>query len=237
MGRNNYFQFKKFKIIQEKSAMKVNTDGILLGTWVNTFGVKAALDIGTGTGLIALMLAQRSTAKITGIEIEENAAREARLNVANSPWQGRISIYNSSFQEFAKNTKEKFDLIVSNPPFFANNKKPTVKTRKIARHNDLLPFTELISYSTNLLNEKGRISVIVPFQSAPKISKLATDEGFFLIRNTDVKSNPETPAIRCLMEFRRKKAIPEKNCFSIFKSHSEYSEDFKKLTKEFYLNF
>ena len=115
---NNYFQFKQFRIEQEKSAMKVGTDGILLGAWVNISKVKSILDIGTGTGLIALMLAQRCDANITGIEIESSAAEEALENANNTPWKNRLTIQNISLQEFSTTSKNKFDLIVSNPPFF-----------------------------------------------------------------------------------------------------------------------
>lgn len=237
MGRNNYFRFKQFTIIQEKSAMKVNTDGVLLGAWVNTSGVEYALDVGTGTGLIALMLAQRTTAEITGIEIEENAAGEATFNVTNSPWGSRIIIQNLSFQEYAENTEKKFDLIISNPPYFSKNKKSTASTRSIARHNDLLPFPELISCSLKLLNNKGRLCVIVPVQSLQEITKLAANTGLFLNQFTEVKSNPETPVIRCLMEFSKTKTALQKSCLSIFNSHSVYSEELKNLTKDYYLNF
>jgi tRNA1Val (adenine37-N6)-methyltransferase len=237
MGRNTYFEFKQFKIIQEESAMKVNTDGVLLGAWVNTSGVEYALDVGTGTGLIALMLAQRSTAEITGIEIEENAAGEAKFNAANSQWGNRIKIQNISFQEYAANNEKKFELIISNPPYYTKNKKSATTNRSIARHNDLLPFPELISFSLKLLNKKGRLCIIVPAQSSLEISNLAYKKDLFLKKLTEVKSNPETPAIRCLMEFSKTKTALQKDCLSIFKSRSEYSEEYKNLTKDFYLNF
>ncbi len=115
---NNYFQFKQFKIVQQNSAMKVGTDGVLLGAWTNVENVTSVLDIGTGTGLIALMMAQRTESKIVGVEIDKAAAGEAIENVKNSHWGERISIKNSSFQDFLKSEENRFDLIISNPPFF-----------------------------------------------------------------------------------------------------------------------
>ena len=123
MGRNNYFQFKQFTIIQEKAAMKVGTDGVLLGAWTGVSGAKSILDIGAGTAVIALMMAQRTNAKITGIEIEKNAATEAAENAANSPLgQPHKNCADISFQEFTQNCTERFDLIVSNPPFYVNGR-------------------------------------------------------------------------------------------------------------------
>ncbi|MDD2381516.1 MAG: methyltransferase, partial [Mariniphaga sp.] len=144
MGRNNYFQFKHFSIIQENAAFKVGTDAVLLGSWVNISTAKTILDIGTGTGIIALMMAQRSTARITGIEIEKNAAEEATGNVKNSPWNQRVNILNTSFQDFVKAHTGVFDLIVSNPPFFTNSQKSKCNLLALARHNDLLPHARLV---------------------------------------------------------------------------------------------
>ena len=123
--------------------MKVGTDGILLGAWVNVANVKSVLDIGTGTGLIALMIVQRSRAKITAIEIDENAANEAVLNILNSPWKKCIEIYNISLQDFTKAANQKFDLIVSNPPFFNNSLKKKSDAENFARHTDSLSYAEL----------------------------------------------------------------------------------------------
>ena len=151
------FKFKEFSIIQEKSAMKVGTDGVLLGCWVSSEKVNNILDIGCGTGLITLMLGQRNLdSNITGIEIDKRAIQEAQLNISNSDWNQRIEIKHTSLQQF--NPQLKFDLIVSNPPFFPQNK--SQKSRDIARHTNTLSFEELIDNANNLLEKKGGLLTI-----------------------------------------------------------------------------
>ena len=238
MGRNNYFQFKQFKIIQEKAAMKIGTDGVLLGAWAHVSGVKSVLDVGTGTGVIAIMMAQRSTAKIIGIEIEKNAAGESIFNLQNSPWKERISIENLSFQEFVETSQSTFDLIISNPPFFINNTKNPDRNRTIARHNNLLPLTDLVNGSVKLLKKSGKLALILPVIAAEEFIKLAKNEGLHLVRLTEVKSNLQKNTHRYLMEFTKKQTALKKDCLTIYKeSGSDYSELYKQLTCDFYLNF
>ncbi len=238
MGRNNYFQFKQFKIVQEKSAMKVGTDGVLLGAWSSVEKAKTVLDIGTGTGLISLMMAQRSGARVTGIEIEKLAANEAVDNIINSKWKDRISIENISFQDFVNNTQNTFDLIVSNPPFFSDSFKNEIQNRAIARHNHLLSFHELVRGSVKLLNENGLFSVVLPNIEANKFINLAKHEGLNLTRRTDIKPKASKSANRCLMEFAKKQSIPEISALIIYnEDNSDFTEDYKQLTRDFYLNF
>lgn len=191
MSHNNYFQFKQFKIIQEKAAMKVNTDGVLLGAWTNLDGVKTVLDVGAGTGLIALMIAQRCDAIITGVEIEKNAAEEAVQNVQNSNWGNRVTIQNISFQEFAAVSEIEFDLIVSNPPFFSNGVKNADPNLSMARHNDLLPFTDIISGAVKLLTDTGKLALILPLDQSVDFIEKARLNRLFLNRMTDVKPFPD----------------------------------------------
>lgn len=236
MGRNNYFQFKKFRILQEKSAMKVNTDGVLLGAWTNLEGVETVLDIGTGTGLISLMIAQRTNAFITGVEIEKNAAEEAARNVLTSEWSNRIVIRHISFQDFASETQQKFDLIITNPPFFSNSVKNTNPHISMARHNHALPFEDLISGTKNLLNEKGRLSLILPFSSAHEFIEKARQECLFITRMTEVKPFPHKNPNRCLMEFGKLQVEEENTSMSVFdESGKDYSEEFKNMARDFYL--
>lgn len=238
MGRNNYFQFKQFRIIQEKSAMKVGTDGVLLGAWVDILNINTILDVGTGTGLIALMLAQRLDAKITGIEIEKNAAKEATENVLNSLWHERITIQNISFQKFAENTKTKFDLIVSNPPFFINDKRSAKTELSVARHSDKLPLGDLAKYSEKMLSEDGRLGLILPVYSAERFIKIASWFDLYLIRLTKVRPGENKPPNRFLMEFGRRNAWLIENEISIQNNGgTDFSANYKKLTGDFYLNF
>jgi tRNA1Val (adenine37-N6)-methyltransferase len=238
MAHNNWYQFKQFKIIQEKAAMKVGTDGVLLGAWVNISGAKAILDVGTGTGIIALMLAQRSRTNIIGIEIEENAAGEAAENIRNSPWPNRISIQHKSFQEFAATSQNQFDCIVSNPPFFANNIQSANKNLAIARHSNLLSFADLAKESKKLLTAKGKLALILPADSAPKFIETAKNYGLYLSLLTEVKPNPKKTANRHLMEFTQNPVQTEKNTLSIRNDDgNDFSPQYKLLTHNFYLKF
>jgi tRNA1Val (adenine37-N6)-methyltransferase len=238
MGRNNYFQFKQFLIIQDRAAMKVGTDSVLIGAWVNVQNEKRILDIGAGTGLIALMMAQRTSAQITGIEIEKNAAEEAIQNCSNSVWAGRLSIQNISFQEYEKNCNEKFDLIISNPPFFINDQKSKSNNLAIAKHNDLLPLSDLVSGSKKLLSEDGKLAVILPVIPAKKLIELAIANGLFLIRLTEVFPTPQKKTNRYLMEFSTKNDFFNKESLTISDGPTnQFSNSYKELTKDFYLNF
>lgn len=238
MGRNNYFQFKQFKIIQEKSAMKVGTDGVLLGAWVNTENARTVLDVGTGTGLIALMLAQRSDAKITAIEIEKSAAVEAVENVRNSIWHNRISVHHISFQEFAETAKKTFDLVVSNPPFFSHAVKSSNKNKSLARHTDQLPFYKLIQGTAKLLNPDGRFAVILPIPEAKDFIQTSIFYQLNLIRKTEIIPAPPRKPNRVLLEFSRNSGTHHSESLTILSNDGiSYSEAYKNLTRNFYLNF
>lgn len=236
MGRNNFFQFKKFRIEQEKAAMKVNTDGVLLGAWTNITSAKSVLDIGTGTGLISLMIAQRSNAIVTGVEIEKNAAEEARFNVQNSEWNHRISILHSSFQDFVETSGNQFDVIVTNPPFFSNSAKNSNPNLSMARHNHLLPFEDIISGSKKLLEHNGILSLILPAGAVQEFTEKARHKNLFLNRLTLVKPFPHKEPNRCLMEFGTKQSDREDSIMSVFdETGKDYSSEFKNMACDFYL--
>jgi tRNA1Val (adenine37-N6)-methyltransferase len=238
MGRNSYFQFKQFRIEQQKSAMKVGTDGVLLGAWVDVSGTSEILDIGTGTGLIALMVAQRSTARITAIEIEKNAYDEAVFNVSQSPWHDRINVIHNSFQEFVKTADRKFDLVVTNPPFFENDKQPADKKLTAAKHAVLLSFEDILYGVTQILGNKGRFAIILPAGRAVRFSIMAGRYGLRLTRLTEVFASPDKISHRWLMEFQTSGAIPEKSELIIKNSgQKDYTEAYKNLTGDFYLAF
>lgn len=236
MSHNKYFQFKQFRIDQHHAAMKVNTDGVLIGAWAGIENVNTALDIGTGTGLISLMIAQRSYAAITGIEIENKAAEEALQNVQQSKWSNRISIFPVSFQQFVATTELRFDLIVSNPPFFSNSAKNTNPDLSVARHNDLLPFVDIISGACKLLTNLGRLSLILPASEASGFIVLAQKQALYLNRVTGVKPFPDKEQNRVLMEFGRLKSPFTENEISVYdNSGKDYSAEFKILARDFYL--
>jgi len=218
--------------------MKVGTDGVLLGAWTNISEAKTILDVGTGTGVIALMMAQRSEARITGVEIEKKAADEAVENVKHSPWSERICIKNISFQEFATNTEETFDLIVSNPPFFVNDQKSKDSDLAIAKHNDMLPIPEMISGSLKRIHNRGKLALILPVEPAKIFIELAKKNGLFLSRLTKVRPNNKKEIHRYLAEFSKYKTEIETDELTIHEDDgSDYTQKYKTLTRKFYLNF
>jgi len=226
------FKFKQFSIIQEKSAMKVGTDGVLLGSWVTCKQANTILDIGCGTGLITLMLAQRNLkSNITGIEIDAIACQEAQLNIDNSDWQKRIRIEHSSLQKFKPETQ--FDLIVSNPPFFAENK--SKDRRATARHTNSLSFEELIQNTANLLAEKGIFSVIIPKDAEVDFCKIAATHNLYCNRVCNVKGNETVAVKRVILEFTFNKADTTKEHLTIEIARHQYTDEYIQLCKDFYL--
>jgi len=226
------FKFKEFSIIQEKSAMKVGTDGVLLGSWISCNTAGTILDIGCGTGLITLMLGQRNLiGNVTGIEIDKIASQEAQLNISNSDWKERIEIKHTSLQEFTSQLK--FDLIVSNPPFFPQNK--SQKSRDIARHTNTLSFEELIDNAANLLAEKGIFSVIIPKDSEEYFCKIAATHNLYCNRVCYIKGNEASEVKRVMMEFSFIKSIVLTEHLTIERSRHNYTDKYIQLCKDFYL--
>jgi len=226
------FKFKEFSIIQEKSAMKVGTDGVLLGCWLSCEKANNILDIGCGTGLITLMIAQRNfKSNITGIEIDKIASKEAQLNISNSDWEERIGIKHISLQQFSP--KLKFDLIVSNPPFFPQNK--SHQSRDIARHANSLSFDELMDNTAKLLSEKGIFSVIIPKDSEEYFCKISATHKLYCNRVCYIKGNDASDVKRVMMEFSSIKSIVLTEHLTIEKSRHNYTSKYIQLCKDFYL--
>ena len=226
------FKFKKFSIIQEKSAMKVGTDGVLLGCWVSCEKANNILDIGCGTGLITLMLGQRNLiGNVTGIEIDKIASQEAQLNISNSDWKERIEIKHTSLQEFTSQLK--FDLIVSNPPFFPQNK--SQQSRDIARHTNRLSFEDLIDNAAKLLAKKGIFSVIIPKDSEEYFCKIAATHKLYCKRVCYIKGNEVSEVKRVMMEFSIIKSIVLTKHLTIERSRHNYTSKYIQLCKDFYL--
>ncbi len=241
----NSFAFKQFIIHQEKCAMKVGTDAVLLGAWAKTYGVRRALDIGTGTGVIALMLAQKCGATIDAIDIDGQTAEEAKENVQHSPWHDRVHVQNVSVQDFEKmhpeTSTEKYDLIVSNPPYFSDSLPATEESRTKARHTIVLPFPDLIHAAASLLSKEGKFYVILPTKEGETFRELAEAKGLHLRRLTRVKTTPEKTEKRLLMQFgfTAKPQISESTLI-IEKDNlnaQNYSDEYRELTKEYYLDF
>ncbi len=232
---NPYFSFKQFTICQDRCAMKVGTDGVLLGAWVNVEGAGRILDAGTGTGLIAIMIAQRSGAFIDAVEIDHNACVQAGENVAASPWHDRIRICHDSFQHFARHTENRYDQIVSNPPWFRNSLKPPVLSRSMARHDDRLGFEALLHGSASLLSDEGRLAVIIPAKEIAGFAESAYFIDLHLQRQRLVSPYPGKAYSRCLAEFGRiRKSAVEKSEMNIRKGVEGFSDEYVALTREFF---
>ncbi|MCL2329415.1 MAG: methyltransferase [Bacteroidetes bacterium] len=217
--------------------MKVGTDGVLLGAWAHIENANRILDVGTGTGLIALMLAQRQpTATIDAIEIEENACQQACENVANSKWHNRISIFHTSLQNFE--LFGKYDLIVSNPPFFSQSLQNPDSAKTTARHNDTLLPMELAQHAKRLLQENGRIAVIYPVHEAHVFLNAAQETGFFPRRITHVIPSIGKKAKRMLVELQLTPCdlIETELCIEKELRHT-YTQEYIDLTRDFYLKF
>jgi tRNA1Val (adenine37-N6)-methyltransferase len=232
------FTFKKFSIEQNRCAMKIGTDGVLLGAWApleqNPFSI---LDIGTGTGIIALMLAQRSTAQqIDALEIDENAYEQATDNFENSPWNDRSFCFHAGLDEFMEEPEDEYDLIVSNPPFYAEDYKTNNEQRDLARFQDALPFEDLIEAADLLLSENGILAVIIPFKEEERFMAIAKEFELYPIKITRVKGTPTTEIKRSLLAFKRYE-LPalDSDELIIETARHQYTPEYIELTKEFYL--
>ncbi len=234
---NPYFRFKQFTIRQEKSAMKVGTDGVMLGAWANVENAKTILDVGTGTGLIALMLAQRSKAHIDAVEIDEPSARQAQENANGSPWKSRVSVYCQSFQQYTDETSSKYDLIVSNPPYFIKSLKSDEVARTVARHNEFLPHSDLLAGISKLLTENGRFAGIFPYVEGNVFVALASTYGLFCNKRVSVYGKNTGPVKRLLLEFSREKIAVDESTITVRGADGEFTPEYIKLTKDFYLAF
>jgi tRNA1Val (adenine37-N6)-methyltransferase len=232
------FQFKQFNIKQSQSAMKVGTDGVLLGAWTSvTHQPQSILDIGAGTGLLALMLAQRTSAEmIDAIEIEEGAYEECVENFENSPWNDRLFCFHAGLDEFVEEPEVLYDLIVCNPPFYEEHYKSEKPQRDLARFQDAMPFNELLEAADFLLSEEGVFSVIIPFYEEEKFMLLAAESSLFPFKVTRVKGHESAAIKRSLMAFGRKKTIDiQTDELIIENGRHQYTAAYQALTKDFYI--
>lgn len=232
------FSFKQFSIQQDRCAMKIGTDGVLLGAWTpienNPFSI---LDIGAGTGVIALMLAQRSNAEqIDALEIDEEAYEQSVDNFENSPWSDRLFCFHAGLDEFVEEPEDEYDLIVSNPPFYTDDYKSENEQRDLARFADAMPFEDLIEAAALLLSENGVFSIIIPFKEEENFLTLAAAYELYPLKITRVKGTPTTEIKRSLLAFsRNENAIITPGELIIETSRHQYTPEYIELTKDFYL--
>lgn len=232
------FTFKQFVIHQDQTAMKAGTDGVLLGAWCDISGAYKILDIGTGTGLIALMCAQRALdAAISAIEIDPDACSQAQQNIRESKFGDRISVINSDFRNYYIANSQKFSHIVSNPPFFTATLGCPDQKRQLARHTLSLPFAELIKGVACMLDMGGKFSVIIPWSEKLDFVRLCALRGLHLCRKTAVISREGNEPIRAMLSFSNIILPLIQNQLIIRDSHGNYTSSYKQLTSDFYLKF
>jgi len=247
------FRFKKFKVAQEGAAQPVGTDAVLLGAWTDVLGARRFLDIGAGTGVVALMLAQRldpsgsnlnhSKAKDPGwngiaVEIHPPSAALASGNFADSPWASQLEVWEGSIQEFTINRpKSSFDLIVSNPPFFSELTTSPNKERSLGRHTATLSPGDLLACVSQLLAPKGKFCAIMPALEGRRLCELAVPLGLYWTAITEVRSRPGKQVERLLIQFEKSPYTFQQEEFSIYagKTGDEYAQEFREMTRDFYL--
>ncbi|MCT8339156.1 methyltransferase [Flavobacteriaceae bacterium TK19130] len=234
---NKPFRFKQFTVSQDRCAMKIGTDGVLLGAWTSLqHNPESILDIGAGTGVIALQMAQRSDAElIDALEIDHDAYEQCVENFENSPWGDRLFCYHASLQEFADEIEDKYDSIISNPPFFSEDYKTEDEARDKARFADALPFEHLVDGVSKLLSKKGLFSVILPKKEEVAFTKLGEAKGLFPSRICNVKGTASTVTKRVMLEFSFEKGEIEEETLIIEHSRHQYTDAYQALVKDFYL--
>lgn len=231
------FKFKQFYVNQDRCAMKIGTDGVLLGAWTplinNPYNV---LDIGAGTGILSLMLAQRSNAEqIDAIEIDEDAYEQCVENFEASPWGDKLFCFHAGLDEFVDEPEDEYDLIISNPPFYTDDYKSDNTSRDLARFEDALPFEELIEAAALLLSDNGIFSVIIPFKEEERFVSLCKELDLFPLKITRVKGTPTSEIKRSLLAFCRMEQTPLNDELVIEISRHNYTSEYIELTKDFYL--
>ena len=229
------FQFKKFFVDQPNCPQKFGTDALILGGYTPLSGVQRTLDVGSGSGILALMIAQRSESAIDAVEISESAFKDLKQNIQCSPWNRRISAYLTSLQKFKPTMM--YDLIISNPPYFNNALQNPNTARANARHTSTLLFSDLVSFAKTHLTESGKLSVILPTISVSEFKKELDITSLYIERKLDVKSFSDTEVIRSVLIIGRKKHTLDKDSLVIYREKNVYSNDYIHLLKDFYLDF
>ena len=232
---NSWFRFKQFNIEQDRCSMKVGTDGVLLGAWFPMQPGCRVLDIGTGTGLIALMAAQRGAARVVAVEIDSDAAVQARLNASNSPWADRIDVQWKDIADFT--AEYRFDSIVCNPPYFRDSLRSPDSGRNTARHNDTLSYETLTLCAARLLADDGIFCLVLPYDSVHDFIKCAALQGFGMCLRTDVVTAPGKAPKRSLVAFSKSCKTPETAVLEICGTDGNETPEYVGLVSDFYLKY
>lgn len=233
----NIFQFKQFKVYHQQSTLKVGTDAILLGAWADINNTEKILEIGSGCGVISLMLAQRTNAFIDAIDIDKKSCDEAIKNIEISPWHNQIKISNISFQNYCKITEYQYDLIISNPPFFSNSLKSSDINKNLAKHNDNLSFEELAKGIYKLLKNNGKACIILPVNEANKFKLESLKQYLHCQKEIEIYTSAKKPISRILMQFGKEIKLYTKEKLTIMDEKQNYTQEYKNLTKDYYLHF
>jgi tRNA1Val (adenine37-N6)-methyltransferase len=229
------FHFKRFSVEQAGAAHPVGTDGVLLGAWAALSDAREILDIGTGTGLIALMLAQRSEARITAVEVHPPSAACAQRNFSASPWAERLRLVESSIQDFSQTTDNQFDVIVSNPPFFSATTHSPDVARRLGRHTSALPPADLLVCVARLLAPSGRFCVVLPLAEGQRLCELSVPHGLYWTRIAEVRAHAQKPTERLLLQFERNPYPFQREKLLLHDAAVGYSAAFRAMTEGFYL--
>jgi|ERR1043165_282998 tRNA1Val (adenine37-N6)-methyltransferase len=230
------FRFKQFAVAHDKCALKVNTDGVLLGAWANADGARTILDIGTGTGVIALMMAQKNKqAIIDALDIDREAYWQAKENFENSAWSGRLNGVLSSLQTF--NTAKRYDVIISNPPYFVDDLKTANEQKNLAKHSTGLSYAELIDGISYLLSDNGKAYLVIPVFNFQLVREIAEKRSLYVNKVARVIAVKGKPPYLSLLELNWKKREYSDSVIEIQDDKGEFTEQYRELTKDFYLKF
>ncbi len=235
MAKNSYFQFKQFKIEQGQCAMKVTTDACLLGAMTEVESASNILDIGAGTGLLSLMVAQRSIATITAVELDTQTCEQAHNNFKKSPWYQRLTVINEPIQLFADQTQEQFDTIICNPPFFHNTQKAPDRRRSLARHTDSLGFDELAKAISKCIKVNGKSWVLLPANFSDLFLASAEQEGLKPIKTIKVQSTDQHKPHRHILVLGKQVIEHQIESLIIYNTHPDYSNQTRQLFTPYHL--